>query len=256
MTYYNQIMLGSMHLPRGATLRTDCPSCHGINTLSISKTDEGILYNCFKARCTLRGFATRCGGTSPTPPKGEILVPKKRAMFDGTTTPLSTAMQERLYRLWGVSAPPYWYETDWNGHRIAMSIRSPQHRHRGWCLRSIDGAKPKVLTYVDENEEGMSWYKTHVYAPTVVVEDVPSAVRASVHVNAVSLLGTGIGLSRALEIRDWATRPVIMALDKDATATSIKWALKYSLLWGDVKVLELDKDLKDMKEDELCALLR
>lgn len=137
-----------------------------------------------------------------------------------------------------------------------MSVRSPNDQHRGWVLRTLGNTeRTKALTYIDEDEEGLSWYKTTPNAPTVVVEDIPSAIRASKHVNAVALLGTGIGLARAIEIASAAPRPIVVALDQDATALSFKWARKWSLLWGDVVVLPLTKDLKDMTEEDLECLL-
>jgi hypothetical protein len=137
-----------------------------------------------------------------------------------------------------------------------MSVRSPKDLPRGWILRDIRGnARVKALTYIDEGEEGLSWYKTSPHAPTVLVEDIPSSVRASQYMNAVALLGTGIGLPRALEIAEYASRPIIVALDQDATSLSFKWARKYSLLWGDVMVLPLKKDLKNMTEEELQLCL-
>jgi hypothetical protein len=108
---------------------------------------------------------------------------------------------------------------------------------------------------MNPDEEGLSWYKTQPTAPTVLVEDIPSAVRASKYVNAVALLGTGIGLSRAVEIAETTSRPIMVALDQDAVDLSFKWARKYSLLWGDVKVLPLKKDMKNMTEEELKELL-
>jgi DNA primase len=101
----------------------------------------------------------------------------------------------------------------------------------------------------------MSWYKTKPNVGTLLVEDVPSAARASKYLNTVALLGTGIGLSRAAEIAEHATRPVIVALDQDATGTSFKWARKYALLWGDVQVLPLKQDIKNMTEEQLQELL-
>jgi len=136
-----------------------------------------------------------------------------------------------------------------------MSIRSPKDQHRGWVLRSLGTAShTKALTYTG-GKVGLSCYKTQPNKPTIVVEDIPSAVRASSYVNAVALLGTGIGLERAQEIQSHARNGVIMALDQDATGESFRWARKWGLLWGDVKVLPLKCDLKDMNEQELKELL-
>ena len=87
------------------------------------------------------------------------------------------------------------------------------------------------------------------------MEDIPSAVRASAHVNAVSLLGTGVGLGKAMEIAKYASRPIIVALDQDATSASFNIVKKYGLMWDTVIVLPLRKDIKDMNDKELKELL-
>ena len=88
------------------------------------------------------------------------------------------------------------------------------------------------------------------------MEDIPSAVRASCYTNSIALCGTGIGLTRAEEIAEYAPRPIIVALDQDATAEAFRIARKWALLWGDVKVLPLQKDIKNMEEEDICQLLK
>ena len=137
-----------------------------------------------------------------------------------------------------------------------MSVRAPNDTHRGWVLRALGSTeRTKALTYIEDEQEGLSWYKTSPHAPTVLVEDIPSSVRASKYMNAVALLGTGIGASRAMEILKYAAGTIYLALDQDATDQSFRWAKKWSLLWGDVKVLPLTRDLKNMNEEELKELL-
>jgi hypothetical protein len=48
----------------------------------------------------------------------------------------------------------------------------------------------------------------------------------------------------------------VLALDQDATGLSFKWARRYAGLWGDVEILMLDKDIKNMKEADVMTLLR
>jgi hypothetical protein len=175
----------------------------------------------------------------------------KRKKFDSETRPLSKEHLERIEKLWGITEPPHWYHAPTH-NRVAMSIRSPKYLHRGWVLRDIWGTKSvKALTYLEEDEEALSWYMRSPHAPTVLVEDIPSSVRASTYINAVSLLGTGMGLSKAAEIAKHAPRPIIVALDQDVTGKSYQMAQRYNLLWGDVRVMPIPKDLKDMTEDEL-----
>jgi predicted nuclease of predicted toxin-antitoxin system len=171
---------------------------------------------------------------------------------------LDTYYSEWILKNWGIESPEHWWYTPEYGGRIAMSIRSPKFLHRGWVLRDISGrAKTKALTFIDDNEESLSWYKTNPNAPTVVVEDIPSAVRASMHgVNAVALLGTRMGTDRAIEIAQNTNSQVIITLDNDAVDLSFAHAKRYSLLWGSVSVLPLSKDIKDMTDDEIKELLQ
>lgn len=243
-------------LDNGTTIREICPRCGGGSTneqsLSITKSEDGhVLWQCFRASCTEKGTTNSVGRSS-------VLPAKKRRVFTGKVEPLSSAHLERIYKLWGIVKPPYWYWTPEHMGRVAMSLRSPKYMHRGWVLRDIyNRSAVKALTYVDEGEEGISWYKTTIGAPTVLVEDVPSAVRASTSgVNAVALCGTGVGATRAEEIAEYATRPVIVALDQDMTAESFKIANRWALLWGDVTVLPLKKDMKDMSEENLKEMLQ
>jgi hypothetical protein len=162
----------------------------------------------------------------------------------------------KIQERWGVVDPPHWYwSPEYN--RLAMSIRSPKYTHRGWVLRDLSGhARIKALTYLEEGEESLSWYKTNRNAPTVLVEDIPSAVRATTAgVNAVALLGTGVGLGKAEEIARHAQRPIIVALDQDATSQAFDRVQRYSLLWDNPEVMMLKKDIKDMTSEEVQQLL-
>lgn len=256
MNYYTDIQLEAADLDIGENKRTICPACHGGSSeersLSITLGDDAVLrWQCFRAKCDLGS------GTNAKPQINIHSTPlvKPRTKFEGVVRDLDDYYREWILKNWGIQSPEHWWFTPEYGGRIAMSVRSPKFLHRGWVLRDITGnASTKALTYIDENEEGLSWYKTTPNAPTVVVEDIPSAIRASSFVNAVALLGTGIGLDRAIEISEHARHGVIMALDNDAIDLSFRWAQKYALLWGDVSVLPLAKDIKDMKENAICDL--
>ena len=253
--YNTEIINLSRDIPQGVTVREVCPSCHGgaqmEKSISITRDEQGIVWQCFRAKCNYKG-ALRDHTFCMEP---RVHTPKRR-VWEGVTHELPDSVRAKIAEMWRIVDPPNWYWTTDYGGRVAMSIRSPRDIHRGWILRSLSSHKggTKALTYVDEGEEGLSWYKTVPGAPTLVVEDIPSAIRASASVNAVALLGTGVGLTRAQEIAAYAPRPVIMALDQDATGLSFKWAKKYKILWDDVRVFPLSKDIKDMDEEEIQCL--
>ena len=258
MNYSTSITLLASSMDLGDTLRELCPRCEGGSTreksLSITLTEDGqLLWQCFRANCTeKRGASGRKVIVSATAKPEKV-----RAKFEGTTKALSDYHLAQIKSMWGIEDPPYWYYTPDYGGRIAMSIRGPKYNHRGWVLRDIRGrAKTKALTYIEKDEESLSWYKTTTNAPTVLVEDIPSAVRANGGgVNAVALLGTAIGLGKALEIAANAPRPIIIALDQDATSKSFDYIKRYGLLWDTVLIRVLPKDLKDMTEEELKEIL-
>jgi hypothetical protein len=259
MSIQSEVKLYGAELTQGETIREVCPLCGGgtqsEKSLAITRDDEGgLVYICHRASCGSRGTTLYKGGAM-LPKLSETI--KKRKVFEGKTVPLSKYLLERVRTMWGIVDPEHWYWTKWAGGRLAMSIRSPTYMHRGWVLRDIMGRSSiKALTYLDPDQEGLSWYRDHTDQPTILCEDIPSAVRASKYVNAVALLGTGVGLTKAAEIEQYATRPIIVALDQDATSTAFNIALRYSALWGDVEILMLEKDIKDMNEDEVRDLLQ
>ncbi len=211
-----------------------------------------VLWHCFRASCSgVKGTNT----SVPHSPETRT-IRKEAVRFEGKTEPLTDEEVAWIEQNWGITDPPYWYHTDDFGGRIAMSIRSPKYEHRGWVLRDIEGKSgTKALTFLAEGVS-QSWYKTDPTAPTVVVEDIPSAVRASRYVNSIALLGTGVGMSKAEEIAQHATRPIVIALDPDALQKAFKIAAEYHLLLNAPRVMLLDKDIKDMEEDYLQDLIR
>lgn len=255
----DEIMLYAAALNLGENCRVVCPHCQGGSTkeksLSITLDEDGaVKWQCFRAKCALtKGSEFGFPHNRPVQVAEQSI--RMKSSFEGPTEPLRESDLKWIESKWGITDPPHWYYTPKYGGRIAMSIRTPKFQHAGWSLRALDPkAHTKALTFVGAGQIGMSWYKTVPQAPTVIVEDIPSAVRASKYVNSVALLGTGIGLSRAKEIADNTTGPIIVALDNDATDLSFKYAEKYKLLWGDVRVLPLKIDIKDMPEDAVRRL--
>ncbi|KKK47839.1 hypothetical protein LCGC14_3151140 [marine sediment metagenome] len=246
------ILLGAT-LSEGQSLRTICPVCKGgtsvEKSLSITR-NEGLVWQCYRATCGVKGATHSAASVK----KGLYI--RERPTWEGTTYELPTKVRDRIETLWGIKNPPHWYWTTDFGGRVAMSVRSQSDTHRGWLLRSITGTqRTKVLNFMNPDEEALSWYKTQPFAATVIVEDIPSALRASTYVNSVALLGTGVGLDRASEIARHSTRPLVVALDQDATDTAFRIARKWGLLWGDVIVLPLTRDIKNLNDEELKALL-
>ena len=249
------IKLLASELEEGESRYFDCPSCGRPKKFSMTNVDGRVLWHCFRPSCDLyRGGITSTTGARLVHTRSE---PRKQAFtpYEGELEPLTEEWEDYLEDKIGwtqehrdVARPMYAPEE----HRIAFPIFSPLGRRRGWCLRSYSGGEPKGLTRMDAEEPHMAWYMTHVGIPTaLVVEDIPSAVRASKYCNAVALLGTGCNPDYAQEIAAHV-RSVVWALDADATAHAIKLHRKYQLMFDSSTVLTLDQDLKDMSEEDVC----
>ena len=87
------------------------------------------------------------------------------------------------------------------------------------------------------------------------VEDIVSAVKAAQYTTTVALGGTHLSEEMVWEITRIADdRPILLALDQDATAKAVKFAKKYAL-WGNFQVIPLSKDIKDTPNDVIKRIV-
>lgn len=259
MNTTNEILMSAAGLEPGEQMRVLCPSCRGGNSgehsLSLTVDESGgVLWHCFRAAC---GISGKRGGTrfvrTRHKPRREATRP-----FRGELTMLEDEHENTLQERIGwteehiAMARPRWAPEK---ERFAFPILGPMGDRRGYVLRSYTGEEPKALTRMDKAEPHLSWYRFRSKCPTtVVVEDIPSAVRAAKYVNAVALCGTGCGPDYANEIAAH-TQDVVWALDEDATTLALKLHRRYGMLFHSSQVLPLSMDLKDMAEKDLAELL-
>lgn len=260
MSMYDQdIRLMAEELADEESIYTTCPACGRDGKFSVAIRDGLVLYNCFRPSCVLYG------GGSIVSSGGRSLVharsaPRKRKItpWDGDVAPLdddwvlflsqSLGLHREHLDLGRVYFAP-------EEHRVAYPILGPLGRRRGWCLRSYNGAQPKTLTRMDEDENSISFYRTDPARPVIVlVEDIPSALRVARYTNACALLGTGCNQQCAEEIAAFHC-DVWWALDADATRAAISQARRYRLLFESSRVMTLDKDFKNMTEEEVVNKL-
>lgn len=242
-------------LAPGEQWRGVCPRCEGGSSgeRSFSVTvneDSTILYQCFRNKCDARG-ALNGDGTVVRTEERRAPIPKK--VWAGEVLPIPDEVREWVNQTWHMEPPDDWgWTTDYCG-RLTFPVRDVYGARRGWVLRAIDRAvTPKALTY----GTGPAWHLQVDDGPVVLVEDIPSAVRLSKHVRACALLGTSVTEDAADEIYSMAQDShVVIALDNDATLCALKLAREFSLYWTDVHVKPLQKDVKDMTEEELCQLI-
>lgn len=261
MSIKEDIKLIAATMEMGETIRQVCPSCWGGSSREKSLTitlfpNNIVKYNCFRNSCLDGKGSYARSGAEPLTDNIAKPIKQRRKKFNGAVVPLTDFERDWIKKVWGIDEAPHWYHTHQFGGRVAMSIRSPKYAHRGWVLRDIYGnSTTKALTYVEDGEVPLCWYRNHEWPGILLVEDIPSAVRASKYITAVALLGTGAGLDRAAEIASYGTGPILIALDQDATNDAFQMMQRWALMWDDVRVLPLTQDIKDMQEDKVEKLI-
>jgi hypothetical protein len=253
----SELMIEAEALEPGESKRITCVFCNGNGrTMSLSRTPEGtVVWNCFRASCEAKGAQ---GGGRLVRTRHKPREQKVRP-YTGELASLDDSQMEFLLDKIGwtdqhvAMARPRWAP---EAGRFAFPIFGPMGVRRGYVLRSYDEfAEVKALTRMDLAEPHMSWYCYHGDPNhVVVVEDIPSAVRAGMYAHAVALCGTGAGPDYINEIAAHA-RNITWALDADATSLAVKWHRKHSLLFDSSRVLPLEYDIKDMDEADVAALL-
>jgi ribosomal protein L37AE/L43A len=243
----------------GDTHRGECPKCGRKDTFTMTRKDQGaVVWNCYSTRC---GFSGNAGGVRMnvvrTTPRQQKVTP-----FTGELRELSE--QEKAFlndkigfggRHLAASGVRYAPGED----RFAFPIFAPTGARRGWVLRAYgcDDLRRKALTRLDREEPHLSWYPGARFSNNVlVVEDIPSAVRAAVHYPGwvVAMCGGGIGPDYVRELTAYA-KNIVWAFDQDATASALRHHRTYGLCFESSSVLPLEADLKDLDEPTLKEVL-
>lgn len=260
MNVRDTIVLLYDYIPEQTTLAGElCPACKGggsgERTLSVSRKDGILLWNCHRASCNLKGAA---GGGSKTRARTPSEVHCRGVV--GRTIARESSVVEETTRQWlmaryALTAHQFSRaEISWDEdtNRLCLPVFGWQGERRGVVLRALDGRKPKTLTHTEQG--AMAWYTNTHTSAVIIVEDQLSAIRASDYLNSVALLGTHLNEERVAEIKASGCKPVYLALDADAYALAVKYTIEYRSELRP-QLLRLAKDIKDHTDEELTALL-
>lgn len=244
----------------GDSIRMLCPFCGGgqgqERSMSAGLSEDGaaILYHCWRNKCGVSGAIPR-GGAGLNSVKYE---PRKKEIIraDLEIVPeIPAEVRQQAYNAWHIlQTHTELGQWGWcaSMNRVAMPIRNQAHSRRGWVLRSLMDVKPKTLTALDVVGPRLSWFYRAVQAPTIVVEDMVSAVRGAVVKplwNFVAINGTHLTPSEEQELA--SMEHVVFALDRDAVETSAQHCLQFKLLVPRAGFLILPKDLKNLTDKEI-----
>ena len=256
MSYHDQLVaVQRLQVLSGETRRDDCPFCGGRKTLSVTKSDGTLLWNCFKASCDavgkksvgrnnseIKNYLAKATGahTKRLPRMPQIVSDVRSHPTAMQYLKDNNCMPAYLDRVITVRYEP--------AQQRVLFYSSNQQGCVGRCMdKSI---KPKWRSY----GEFTSLLEVGTSDTAVLVEDAASAcaVYATGKHTGVALLGTSLTLRQRGLLEKSAN--VIVCLDKDASkkAITIRGQLRGTT---NASVKFLQRDLKYMNKDQIMELM-
>ena len=237
---YNTI--SDMDIPNGSTKRMDCPNCGGYKTFTVTNNMGSLVWNCYKASCTLKG------GT-----RVHLSVDDIRSGFSGAEkfaeeafelpsyvvdrNPNSYQMRKFL-ATWDLDYEELDLLYDVKEDRVVFPVYS-QGNLVDATGRSLGNRLPKWKKY---GKSGLP-YSCGCGKVAVVVEDcVSAAVVGGESFVGVAILGTSLQESHKGYLAQFST--AVIALDPDALPKTLQMAKELRGHVNDVRVLRLKDDLK------------
>lgn len=256
MNAKDSILLDYSYLQEGETVTGElCPACNGgmngDRALAVSRREGKLLWICYRASCAFKGSSNSSVGYTGTSPVNTRGATGRWIAREAEQIP--ERVGELLLQRYSIGPGEISRgKLGWSDGRLVMPVISSTGEPEGCTMRSFDGAKPKSLAHTEP--DALAWYRNRSSGALVIVEDQLSAIVASKYVNAVALLGTNLNQSRATEIRKARFSRVLLALDADAFDKAVGYVRKYRS-YLPMELLRLDKDIKDMKDEEVVTLL-
>jgi hypothetical protein len=232
-----------------------CPNCKGgrtkERTLSVANEGGSLVWICHRASC---GFKGRSRGSAEAAEGKPVDKPKLKR--ETQTDAIPDGASATLFESYGIdraladAAGLLWtYSVKEPEGRLYMPVFNRAGVRTGFVLRSLTGAKPKVLSFTNSSE--MAWYAERTVTDLVIVEDQLSAIRLMPHVSAVALLGTHLNPERVFELSAARASKLHLWLDADAFDKAIQYGLRYKCF----SIRKLTKDIKNTPEPELIDIL-
>lgn len=250
----------------GDTRRILCPFCRGgqsnERSMNITRTADGVLYNCHRVSCPSRPGFVGSGAQGP-----QVPIERPPDHYEGELHTLLASDAKAFRERFGIEAGD---DILYNEHdEYVLPIYGPDGYVRGYNVRQPwDGMprkgrpnRPKSRVYMHSLTPVQSTYQGVVMggdSRVLLVEDQLSALKASQHAAvswAVALMGAYLDIPRVREIAMLRPSEVLLALDADATEEAFKLARNYGLAFPKMRVVILDRDIKDTPSNKINEVL-
>jgi len=250
-------VLEGIRLKDSESVRTDCVFCGGKKTLTVSRLDGRLVWNCYKASCDAKGG--KRVGRSIENIKAKLANPEHKEKVSKWIRPLPE-----------ITSSP-------RAHEKVITFLTQNHSYAAWlsgaCKITYDPAQDRVLFYMNGNLGAVGRTLRNGVKPkwlsygdtsgvlavgdsdtAVVVEDAASAcaVYTTGIYTGVALLGTNISQEQRNQLKKYAR--VIICLDKDASTKALTMARKLSSVVP-TTVRMLTEDLKYLSPTSIMEVL-
>lgn len=258
----NSALLEVKEIAKGLTqgnrnVYTSCPFCKSSdkNCFSVSLMDDGaVVYHCFRNKCQISGRLRETGSFSfdtsyvaPRKPEKKIDTRELVPLEDYTFLPVQD-----------LSVEPRW---DKKRELVMYPVLSCYGERIGYVQRHYKEVNswwkgPKAMNIVENTTVPWAHFPEGqtITDHITVVEDVPSAEAIRKYSPSVSLCGTNISDSLLGLLLRLGISKLNICLDNDALAKAAKLKRELALTFAEINVVFVDKDPKDMNEEELREL--
>ena len=246
---YNTI--SDMDIPNGSTKRMDCPNCGGYKTFTVTNNMGSLVWNCYKASCTLKG------GT-----RVHLSVDDIRSGFSGAEKFAEEAFELPSYivphrKTNDVLQFCCSYQLDPNELGVLYDVKEDRVvfpiSHNGKLVdatgRALGKRLPKWKRY---GKSGLPFSHGCGKVAVVVEDCVSAAVVGGKSFVGVAILGTSLQESHKGYLSQFST--AVIALDPDALPKTMVMAKELRGHVNDVRVLRLTDDLKYRNPEDMEKL--
>ena len=239
-----------------------CPACGKKGDFSVTKSERGLVYRCWRVKCGIVGFIKTDDGDWGYVAKKKVV--SKRYPYIGEICQLPDKASSFLFKKFGILEVELrrnkvmWCPIT---KRVMYSILSSDNKVLGYVARiykeinerkcTIGTSKAKIFWHNKDDDEpsiAFPFCTKKCEGKIVLVEDIPSAIRLARHTKSIALMSNTIPANALSYLSKYT---VYIVLDEDATSQSIKLKEKYSLFFKECKIIAITKDPKDMSEIEL-----
>ncbi len=263
--YKTQLSHLNSELEIGETIRSiQCPFClKQDGDFAVTRTEDGLLYKCFRVSCDSRGFIPsnlRHWGSFyrlSTARKYEGYP------FESDIIKLNNNQIIYLQKKFNLTLEELILnKIKWcnKTERIIYPILSQNGNTKGYVSRyykelsekKYDGVKSRTY-WINRSDNyynvsfpyGENYDIENIF---VLVEDIVSSIRIARHAPSIALLSNSIP-TNAMKLL--SGKRVAIVLDNDAIAHALKIKQQYSLFFEHCEVIPIDKDPKNMNNNEL-----